>query len=84
MSVWLWTLSGKNMQDLRNIDVMTDNILFDPQVPLKKTERMVNSLIVYCETLFHNKLHMKNCSLSPTYSIPKIKSFAQLKQKVSQ
>ena len=60
--------------------------MFDPQVPLKKTERKVDSFTVYCETHFHNKLHMKNCSLSPTYSIPKIKSFAQLKikQKVSQ
>ena len=60
--------------------------MFDPQVPLKETEHKVDSLTVYCETLFHNKLHMKNCSLSPTYSIPKIKSFAQLKlkQKVSQ
>ena len=52
--------------------------MFDPQVPLKKTECKVDSLNIYCETLFHNKLHLKNCSLSPTYSIPKIKSFAHL------
>ena len=50
----------------------------DPQVPLKKTECKVDSFTVYCETESHNKSHMKNCSLSPTYSIPKIKTFAQL------
>ena len=50
----------------------------DPQVPLKKTECEVDSFTVYCETESHNKSHMKNCSLSPTYSIPKIKTFAQL------
>ena len=58
----------------------------DPQVPFKKTEHKVDSFTVYCETESHNKLHVKNCSFSPTYSIPKIKTFAQLllKQKVSQ
>ena len=35
-----------------------------------KTERKVDSLNIYCETLFHNKVYMKNCSHSPTYSIP--------------
>ena len=43
----------------------------DPQVPFKKTECKVDSFTVYCETEYHNKSHMKNCSLSPTYSIPK-------------
>ena len=48
----------------------------DPQVPFKKTECKVDSFTVYCETE-HNNSHMKNCSLSPTYSIPRIKTFAQ-------
>ena len=56
----------------------------DSQFLRGKTEPKVDSLNIYCETLFHSKVYMKNCSLSPTYSIPKIKSFAQLKQKVSQ
>ena len=48
-------------------------IMSDPQVPFKKTERKIDSFTVYCETESHNKSHMKNCSLSPTYSIPKSK-----------
>ena len=79
------SLSHGNADNERS--VMTDNISCStPTVPLKKTECKVDSLTIYCETLFHNKFHVKNCSLSPTYSIPKIKLFAQLKlkQKVSQ
>ena len=55
----------------------------DPQVPLKKTEHKVDSFTVYCETESHNKLHMKNCSISPTYSIPKIRTFNLNKRSVS-
>ena len=72
-----------------NIDlycVMTDNISSPTHFPKDKTEHKVDSLNIYCETLCHNKVYMKNCSLSPFTAFPKIKSFAQLKhkQKVSQ
>ena len=65
---------------------MTDNISCPTHFPKDKTERKVDSLNIYCETLCHNKVYMKNCSLSPITAFPKIKSFAQLKhkQKVSQ
>ena len=49
----------------------------DPQVPFKKTEHKVDSFAIYYETESHDKSHLKNCLLSPTYSIPKIKTFAQ-------
>ena len=56
--------------------VMTDYISCPThKFPLRKLN---TRLTVYCETESHNKSHMKNCSLSPTYSIPKIKTFAQL------
>ena len=51
-------------------NVMTDNISCPTHFPKGKTERKVDSLNIYCETLCHNKVYMKNCSLSPTYSIP--------------
>ena len=55
-----------------NVTVISDNkSCLDSQVPIKKTELKVDSFTVYCEIESHNKLHMKNCSLSPTYSIPK-------------
>ena len=68
------------------INVMTDNISCLTHFPKDKTECKVDSLNIYFETLFHNKVYMKNCSLSPFTAFPKIKSFAQLKhkQKVSQ
>ena len=50
--------------------VMTDNISCPTHSPKGKTECKVDSLNIYCETLCHNKVYMKNCSLSPTYSIP--------------
>ena len=50
--------------------VMTDNISCLTHFPKGKTECKVDSLNIYCETLCHNKVYMKNCSLSPTYSIP--------------
>ena len=50
--------------------VMTDNISCPTHFPKGKTERKVDSLNIYCEILCHNKVYMKNCSLSPTYSIP--------------
>ena len=53
-----------------NIYVMTDNISCPTHFPKDKTEHKVDSLNIYCETLCHNKVYMKNCSLSPTYSIP--------------
>ena len=52
------------------ITVMTDNISCLTHFPKGKTERKVDSLNIYCETLCHNKVYMKNCSLSPMYSIP--------------
>ena len=42
----------------------------DSQFLKGKTECKVDSLNIYCETLFHNKVYKKNRSLSPTYSIP--------------
>ena len=60
--------------DLRKLNaqtiVMTDNISCLTHFPKDKTEHKVDSLNIYCETLCHNKVYMKNCSLSPTYSIP--------------
>ena len=53
-----------------HVCVMTDNISCPTHFPKGKTECKVDSLNIYCETLCHNKVYMKNCSLSPTYSIP--------------
>ena len=53
-----------------HVIVMTDNISCPTHFPKGKTERKVDSLNIYYETLCHNKVYMKNCSLSPTYSIP--------------
>ena len=49
---------------------MTDNKSCPTHFSKGKTECKVDSLNIYCETLCHNKVYMKNCSLSPTYSIP--------------
>ena len=65
-----FSMPGVSVEHNSIVYVMTDNISCPTHFPKDKTEHKVDSLNIYCETLCQNKVYMKNCSLSPAYSIP--------------